>query len=256
MIDTHAHLYAQAFDDDRALMLDRARTNGVQRIMLPNIDASSIDAMLQLELDSEGYCLAMMGLHPCSVKDTWESELAMVEQYLFSRSFVGVGETGLDLYWDRSTFELQVKSLLRQMQWAHELDLPVVLHARDSTAELIDVIRRHDHLISGGIFHCFSGDSSQAKEAVELGYYLGIGGPVTYKNTNFGDICKVVSLDHIVLETDAPYLPPVPHRGKRNESAYLPLVVEKLAAFYAVTPEEVIDQTTQNSYKVFKPIPD
>lgn len=230
LVDTHTHIYLDQFDDDRAEMMQRAKDNGVEKFYLPNIDSSSIDAMLNLEKLHPGTCVAMMGLHPCSVKENYKEELAIVKSWLDKRVFCAIGEIGIDLHWDTSTFEIQKEAFRTQIKWAKELDVPVVIHSRKSTKEVIDVLREEKDDRLRGIFHCFGGSVEEAKSIIDLGFYLGIGGVVTFKKAGLDKTMEDVPLENVVLETDSPYLSPSPYRGKRNESGYVKLVAEKLAA--------------------------
>ncbi len=251
LIDTHAHLYLPQFDPDREEVLARAKAAGVGRVYLPNIDMSSVEALLELEAAEPDFCFPMMGLHPCSVKADWERELAGVERWLSERPFVAVGEIGLDLYWDKSTLAAQREAFRRQVRWAKELGLPIVIHSREATRQVLDLLQEeHDERLRG-IFHCFSGSAEEARETVELGFYLGIGGVLTFKNAGLREAIADIPLEWLVLETDAPYLAPMPYRGKRNESAYVRLVAERLAALKNRPLEEVEAQTTANALKIF-----
>ncbi|RMF28925.1 MAG: TatD family deoxyribonuclease [Bacteroidetes bacterium] len=251
LIDTHAHLYLPQFDPDREEVLARAKAAGVGRVYLPNIDMSSVEALLELEAAEPDFCFPMMGLHPCSVKADWERELAGVERWLSERPFVAVGEIGLDLYWDESTLAAQREAFRRQVRWAKELGLPIVIHSREATRQVLDLLQEeHDERLRG-IFHCFSGSAEEARETVELGFYLGIGGVLTFKNAGLREAIADIPLEWLVLETDAPYLAPMPYRGKRNESAYVRLVAERLAALKNRPLEEVEAQTTANALKIF-----
>ncbi|MFM2269620.1 MAG: hypothetical protein RL757_3061 [Bacteroidota bacterium] len=252
LIDTHAHLYSSKFDHDRADAIARAREAGIAHVFLPNVDSETIEGMLQMETDFPDFCTPMMGLHPCDVKENFESELAIMETWLQRRPFCAVGEIGLDLYWDKTFFPQQKIAFERQMDWAQSLDIPIVIHSRESTEEVLEILEKKREYTGGGIFHCFSGTVEQAKRTVERGFVLGIGGVVTYKNTNLPEIIRAVGLENLVLETDAPYLAPIPHRGKRNESAFVRLVAEKVAEILEIPLEKVAEITTQNALKVFK----
>lgn len=252
MIDTHTHLYADAFDEDRAEAIKRALDNGVQQFFLPAIDSETHQKMLDLEAEYPDQIFAMMGLHPCSVKtESWEKELAMVENYLNQRHFCAVGEIGIDLYWDKSTLDIQIQAFEKQIDWAIEKDLPIVIHSRESFDETFEVLERKKHPKLRGIFHCFSGDLAQAQRAIDLGFLLGIGGVLTFKNGKIDQFLSEIPLENIVLETDSPYLAPVPHRGKRNESAYIPLVVGKLVDIYGKDFAEIDKITTENAKRIF-----
>lgn len=251
LIDTHSHIYQPEFEADKAQMMESAAREGVTKIYLPAIDAETHERMLQLEKEYPGRCLAMMGLHPCSVKENVETELQLVRQYLEARPFAAIGETGLDFYWDKTFTDQQYMAFHRQVEWALEYAIPVVIHSRNSTDECIAVIKQHQQGTLRGIFHCFSGDGQQAKQITELGFYLGIGGVVTFKNSGLDKVVEAVDMQHIVLETDAPYLAPVPFRGKRNEPAYLKYVVEKIASIKNLPVEEVARITTENANRIF-----
>ncbi len=253
MIDTHTHLYAEEFDEDRKETIQRALDKGITEFYLPAIDSESHAKMLQLEKDYPNRIFSMMGLHPCYVKpETWEKELEIVKSYLDQRSFPAIGEIGIDLYWDKSTLDIQVKAFEQQIDWAVEKDLPIVIHTRESFDETFEVLERKKHPKLRGIFHCFSGDLEQAKHAIELNFILGIGGVVTFKNGKIDQFLSEIPLDKIVLETDSPYLAPVPHRGKRNESAYLDLVAGKLVYIYKTDFSEIDRVTTENAKKIFR----
>lgn len=257
LIDTHAHLYSRKFNDDRPEMIRRAIAAGIERIYLPNIDTGSIEGMLALEAAFPEHCFAMMGLHPCSVQpDSWEQELATVEHWLGQRSWAAIGETGIDLHWDTSTLGIQQQAFARQIGWAKDLGLPVVIHARKANRECLELVRAGQDGRLRGIFHCFSGTLEEAREMIGLGFLLGIGGTLTYPNSELPEVLRSVPLEHIVLETDAPYLPPVPYRGKRNESAYVRQVAGVLAAVQGLDIEEIARTTTENALRMFgAPVP-
>ncbi|MDO8971336.1 MAG: TatD family hydrolase [Saprospiraceae bacterium] len=252
LIDTHAHLYSSKFDQDRANMVRRAIAAGVTQIYLPNIDAESIDGMLALEAEFPENCFAMMGLHPCSVQpDTYETELALVEKWLGERSWAGIGETGIDLYWDKTTLEIQQIAFARQCEWAKDLNRPIIIHSRVANREAIEVVREAQDGRLRGIFHCFSGTLDEAKEMIELGFMLGIGGTLTYPKSELPALLREIPLEHIVLETDAPYLPPVPNRGKRNESAFVRHTAEALSEAKVMPLAEIARVTTANALRMF-----
>lgn len=251
MIDTHTHLYSEEFDEDRAEAILRATEKGVNAFYLPAIDSESHEKMFRMEADYPKQVFAMMGLHPCYVKpESWEKELQIVEKYLNERDFPAVGEIGIDLYWDKTTLDIQIKAFEQQIDWAIEKDLPIVIHTRESFGETFAVLERKKHPKLRGIFHCFSGNLEQAKQAIDLGFVLGIGGVVTFKNGKIDQFLHEVPLEKIVLETDSPYLAPVPYRGKRNESAYLDLVVGKLVDIYKKDFSEIDRITTENANKI------
>jgi TatD DNase family protein len=252
LIDTHAHLYVSEFEDDREEMVRRAIENGVEKIMMPSIDSSEIASMLALEEKFPSYCFAMMGLHPCYVKESFENELNIVSDWLSKRSFIGVGEIGLDLYWDKTFFEQQKIAFSTQLEWAKKYKIPVSIHSREATDEAIEIVQKHKNEDLRGVFHCFGGTMEQVEKIVELDFFMGIGGVVTFKKAGLDVLLKDISLDHLVLETDAPYLAPVPFRGKRNESSYLKLIAEKIAEAKGMTFEEVESVTSGNAKKLFK----
>lgn len=252
MIDTHTHLYSEEFDHDRNEMIERAISKGVTKFYLPAIDAETHEKMLNLESQYPEQIISMMGLHPCYVKpEYWEAELQIVEHYLNQRHFAAIGEIGIDLYWDKTTLDIQVKAFEQQIDWAIERDLPIVIHTRESFDEVFEVLERKKHPKLRGIFHCFSGNLAQAKHAIDLNFFLGIGGVVTFKNGKIDQFLHEIPLDKIVLETDSPYLAPVPHRGKRNESSYLELVAGKLVDIYKVDFSEIDRITTENANRIF-----
>lgn len=252
LIDTHAHLYSSKFDHDRSDMVRRAIAAGVTRMYLPNIDSESIDAMLALEAEFPEHCFAMMGLHPSHVKpDTYGQELALVENWLGRRPWVGVGETGIDLYWDKTTLPIQQIAFARQIEWAKDLGRPIIIHSRESNEECLALVKAGQDGRLRGIFHCFSGTVEQAKRMIDLGFMLGIGGTLTYAKSELPAVLREIPLEHLVLETDAPYLPPVPHRGKRNESAYVRLVAEMLSEVKVLPVAEIARATTANALRMF-----
>ena len=251
MIDTHCHLYSNEFDGDIELVMARATAEGIVKFYLPAIDAGFTESMNRIEKLFPDKCFAMAGLHPCSVKENFEDELNHVETLLQQRPFKGIGETGLDFYWDKTFVNEQYKALERQIEYALEYKLPLILHTRNATQQTIDVVKKHVPRGLKGIFHCFGGSLHEANQITEMNFYLGIGGVVTYKNAGLPEVLKLVDMKHIVLETDAPYLTPVPMRGKRNESSYLKYVVEKLALVKDISEEEVRSITTFNAEKIF-----
>lgn len=251
LIDTHAHLYAKEFEEDREEMLQRAVDTGIERIYLPNIDNSSIEGMLALEKAYPNICFPMMGLHPCYVKDDYKEQLAIVRSWLDKRDFVAIGEIGIDLYWDKTTLEQQKDAFRTQISWAKEFNRPIVIHARESLDIIIDIIREEKTDRLNGIFHCFTGTIEQANAIIELGFYMGIGGVLTFKKAGLDKVVKDIPLSSLVLETDAPYLSPTPRRGKRNESAYVQYVAKKLAIIKDEKLETIETITTQNAKNVF-----
>ncbi len=252
LVDTHTHLYVDAFDDDRTAMLQRAFEAGVERLYLPNIDEASIEDMHQLATAHPGAVFPMMGLHPCSVKDDFEQVLDRMASYLEKGGYAGIGETGLDYYWDMTYQTQQQASLVRHIAWAKQYRLPIILHTRDAFADTFALIEKHYDEQLTGIFHCFSGTLEEARQVLALdGFYLGIGGVLTFKNSGLDKVVAELPLDRLVLESDSPYLTPAPHRGKRNESSYLRLVAEKLAVVKGVSVKEIEAITTANADKVF-----
>lgn len=233
-------------------MVQRAINSGVTRLYLPNIDAESIEGMLALEAEFPENCFAMMGLHPCSVQpDTYEAELALVEKWLGARSWAGIGETGIDLYWDKTTLGIQQIAFARQCEWAKELGRPIIIHSREANREAIEVVRQVQDGRLRGIFHCFSGTLEEANQMIELGFLLGIGGTLTYPKSELPTLLREIPLENIVLETDAPYLPPVPHRGKRNESAFVRHTAEALSEAKVLPLTEIARITTANALRMF-----
>ncbi len=251
LTDTHTHLYSDAFDEDRNQMMQRAFNAGVKRFFIPAIDSSSTEAMYALEKEFPQNVFLMMGLHPTSVKENFEDELAHVEEQFKKRSFYAVGEIGIDLYWDKSTLAIQQLAFKRQIQLAKKYKLPIVIHCRDAFDEIFEVLESEKSDDLFGIFHCFTGSLAQAEKAISYNMKLGIGGVVTFKNGKIDTFLDQIELQHIVLETDSPYLAPAPNRGKRNESSYLALVCKKLSEVYGVSEEEVGRITTENSKNVF-----
>lgn len=249
--DTHAHLYDEQFADDRAEMINNAIDAGVTKMYLPNCDSTTIESMMQLSAQFPDNCYPMMGLHPCYVKDNYKEELAIVDKHLAENKFYAVGEIGLDYYWDLTYKEQQIEAFKMQIDLALEYDLPIVIHSRESLQDTIDIVREKQNGKLNGIFHCFSGNAEEAKQAIETGLYLGIGGVVTFKNSKLPEVLKEVDLSRLVLETDAPYLAPTPYRGKRNESSYIPLIAKKIAEIKQVSIEEVARITTENTAKIF-----
>ena len=252
MIDTHTHLYSEEFDEDRKEAIQRALNKGITEFYLPAIDSESHEKMLQLERDYPNQIFSMMGLHPCYVKpESWETELGIVKKYLDERNFPAIGEIGIDLYWDKTTLDIQIQAFEQQIDWAIEKNLPIVIHTRESFDETFEVLERKKHSKLRGIFHCFSGNLEQAKHAIDLNFILGIGGVVTFKNGKIDQFLNEIPLDKIVLETDSPYLAPVPFRGKRNESSYLDLVAGKLIDIYQKDFAEIDRITTENAKRMF-----
>ena len=251
IIDTHSHIYLPEFDSDRAEMFARAENEDVELILMPAIDSGTHLTMLETEKDFDKKCMSMMGLHPCSVKEGYKAELKILTEYFEKRQFVAVGETGLDFYWDRTFTKEQYDSFQIQIALALQNDIPVVIHSRDSIDACIKVVSENQKGDLKGVFHCFSGNLEQANQIIELGFYLGIGGVITFKNSGLDKVMADIDMKNIVLETDAPYLAPVPFRGKRNECSYLKYVVEKLSEVKNLSKEEIKNITTENARKLF-----
>jgi len=250
-IDTHCHLYAGDFDQDREAMIGRALAGGIRKMMMPNIDEQSVAGMWSLADQYPLHCFPMMGLHPCSVKEDFNEILDRMEQEFSSRKYIGVGETGIDLYWDRTFEKQQVDAFERHISWARQFDLPIIIHSRESLDLTIEVISQHQDGHLKGIFHCFSGDPTHVQKVERLGFKVGIGGVVTYKKAGLAELLPQIPLKMIVLETDSPYLPPVPHRGKRNEPAMLADVASKMAAVLNISLKELATITTSNAEEVY-----
>ena len=231
--------------------MERCKSNHVERLFLPNVDADSVAKVFALTVAYPGICYPMLGLHPCSVKEGWEEELAVIRKAVDQGKIYAVGEIGIDLYWDKTTLPEQIRAFKAQINWAKELRLPIVIHCRDAFDEVFKVLEDERDENLRGIFHCFTGDLEQAQKVIDLGFYLGIGGVVTYKNSGLDKVVAQINLEHIVLETDSPYLTPVPFRGKPNESAYLVYVAEKVADLHQTSIEAVANITTQNSIAIF-----
>jgi TatD DNase family protein len=252
LIDTHTHLYLEEFNADRDEALKRAKAHSVQRFYLPNIDSSSIEALHSLCDANPDTCIPMMGLHPCSVKEDVQAELSNIKTKLYSeRKYAAVGEIGMDLYWDKSFVLQQEMAFRTQIRWALEKKLPIVIHCRDAFDEIFSVLKTETEL-PPGIFHCFSGNLEQAEKIISFHKFkLGIGGVLTFKNSGLDKVIEQISMEHIVLETDSPYLAPVPHRGKRNESSYLLAIAARLAEIKKIPIQEVAEITTQNAFQIF-----
>ena len=252
--DTHTHLYLEEFDNDRENVIRKAIDNGVNYLFLPNIDSRSISGMMDLSDKFPDHCFPMMGLHPTSVKAGFKEELAVVEKHLSSpeNKFCAIGEIGIDFYWSREFESFQLSAFSYQLDLAVKYDLPVVIHTRNSFEIAAEVIERKNDPAIRGIFHCFGGSLKQAQKAIELGFLLGIGGIITYKNSGLLQVVEKVGLEHLVLETDAPFLPPVPFRGQRNESAHIPVIAEKISLIKKVEVAEVAAVSTQNALSLFK----
>ena len=254
-IDTHTHLYASEFDADRTAVVEKAIQNGVTHFFLPNIDIHSIQPMLDLVWSFPNHCFPMMGLHPCSVDQHVEAHLFQIQKWFKKRKFYAIGEIGLDYYWSTDFKAEQIRAFRMQIQWAIQQDLPIVIHSRNSNEDVIAILKEMKHPRLRGIFHCFGGNAAQATEVVNLGFLLGIGGVLTFKNGGLDKAIEDISIEHLVLETDSPYLAPMPYRGKRNESFYILEVARKLAELKKVGLNQLAEITTQNAQKVFGMLP-
>ncbi|HPR26998.1 TatD family hydrolase [Lentimicrobium sp.] len=250
--DTHTHLYLEEFDQDRREVIEKATGAGVRYMLLPNIDSTSISTMLALADEFPANCFPMMGLHPTSVKENFREELAIVENQLQNRRFYGIGECGIDLYWDKTFAKEQEVVFRHHIELALSYNLPLIVHIRESFNEVIRILRDANKPDLRGIFHCFSGSPEQAKQAAGLGFSLGLGGVITFKNNKMQETLKHVGMEHLVLETDAPFLAPMPYRGKRNDPSYIPLIAEKVAEIKGISVEEVARATTENARKLFR----
>ena len=251
LIDSHAHIYLEHFKSDIDEIIESGRDSGVEKILMPNIDDTSIDDMLELANRYPGVCYPMIGLHPCSVDKEFEKQLYKVEDWLKQERFIAVGEMGTDLYWDKTFWDQQKEAFKIQIELAKSSNLPFVIHCRDSIDETIELIEPLNDDKLRGVFHCFTGTLEQAKRITEMGFYLGIGGVATFKNGGLEPVLKEIDLDKIVLETDSPYLAPTPHRGKRNEPAYVKLVAQKVSDVREHSIEETAERTSSNCIKLF-----
>ena len=254
MVDTHAHLYDEQFDGDRDAVMVRAVECGVERMLLPNIDAQTVQPMLELCRQYPGRCFPMLGLHPTSVGEDFEQQLDIIGSYLDKTEIVAIGETGVDLYWDKQYIDRQLEAFRIQIGWAKKYGLPLSIHCRKSYNEIIALLKKEQDGSLTGVFHCFPGNVRQAEEVTGLGFMLGIGGVVTYKNAEMADVVQHTAIEHILTETDAPYLPPVPFRGKRNESAYTYNIIQKIAELKSMPIPEVVEATSANAERIFSKI--
>ena len=251
LTDTHTHLYYETDIEKQNLLMERCLAFDVKRLFLPNVDVKSIAMIDQLVAKYPENCFAMAGLHPCDVKEDYEEQLSIIYNSLADRNIYAIGEIGIDLYWDKTTLSIQQDAFKKQIAWAKDLGLPIVIHCREAFDEVFEVLDSEKEERLRGIFHCFTGDLAQAKRAIDLNFYLGIGGVVTYKKAGLDLVLADIPLSNIVLETDSPYLAPVPYRGKPNESSYLIHIAQKVADIYGISLEEVAEITTENSRKVF-----
>lgn len=251
-IDTHSHFYLPDFDNDRESVFSDCIKADVKTLLLPNIDKNSIAPMINVCKQFPNHCFPMLGLHPSDVKENYKEELNTILNHYKENTFVAMGEIGIDLYWDKTFVREQEIVFRQQIDFAINHNLPIVIHSRKSFAEILSILNDYKGTILKGVFHCFSGDLNQAKKVIEKGFYLGIGGTITYKNSGIQEIVKEISLNHLLLETDAPFLPPVPHRGERNQSSYIPIIAAKIAAIKNASIESVAEITTINAKKLFK----
>ncbi len=250
-IDTHTHLYLDAFDNDRTSVIQRSIAAGVEKMLLPDIDSSTRDTMLKVSAEFPTHCFPMLGIHPTSVGENYLEELDKLKKYLQNTKVCAIGECGLDYYWDKTYLEQQKKVLIEQFYLASQYKLPLVIHSRKSLEDIISLLKEHQNLELTGVFHCYPGGINEALFLIDRGFYIGISGVVTYKNANLAKVVKAIPLEYILLETDAPFLPPVPYRGKRNESSYLIEIANKIAEIKQISLEEVAETTTQQAKKLF-----
>jgi TatD DNase family protein len=256
MIDTHSHIYSEDFDADRHEVIRRAQDVGVTHIILPNCDSTTLPQLLALEAAYPGYCHAAIGLHPTSIKEDYNEELALIKSELERREYLAIGEIGIDLYWDKTFVAEQTRAFKQQLDWALEYQLPVIIHVRDSFRESMDALMPYKNSGLTGVFHSFTGTLEEAREIIAFGgFKLGINGIVTFKNSGLAGVVEQLDLKHLLIETDSPYLTPVPYRGKRNESAYVNLVLEKLASIFKMSAKEVDVITTRNALELFQKLP-
>jgi TatD DNase family protein len=251
IIDTHIHLYSEEYNDDREILIAQAIERGVSQFYMPNVDVNSIEAMLRIEKAHPKQCLAMMGLHPCYVKDDYKEQLSVIEGYLKKRSFIAIGEVGIDLHWDKTFYEQQVEALQIQAQWALDYKLPIVIHSREANTESLKTLLPYMQKGLKGVFHCFSGSLAEVTVLKSYGWMIGIGGVVTYKKAGLDSLIEEIGIEQVILETDGPYLAPVPHRGKRNEPAYIELVAQKIGDVLQCSKEDVIGKTSANAHQLF-----
>jgi TatD DNase family protein len=252
LIDTHSHLYEESFLPDWNEVVERCIQADVKKILLPNVDSSTLAALELTVHKNPELFIPMMGLHPCSVKENYQEELTLIKEKLFAGKYIAVGEIGIDLYWDKTFIAQQEEAFITQVEWANQLALPVSIHSRESTSMIIDILSKKITCEKKGVFHCFTGTVEEAKKVINLGYYLGISGVVTFKNSHLPVLLKEIGTDKLVLETDSPYLAPTPHRGKRNESSYTNLVAVKLADIFGISLPEVAEITSANANNIFK----
>lgn len=250
-IDTHAHIYVEKMTEQKAEIIQRAKDANISKILMPNIDTASIPEMLSYYKEYPGFCYPMLGLHPCDVKENYEKDLAVMFSQ-FSEDYIAIGEIGLDLYWDKTTLERQIAAFEFQIAFALSKNLPISVHVRDAFPETIAVLEKYKDKGLKGVLHCFTGSLTQAEQAIDLGFYLGVGGVLTFKNAGVDKTIANIDLKHLILETDSPYLAPTPHRGKSNEPSFLPIIAKRLAEVKNTTLEEVAAITSENAQTLFK----
>lgn len=251
IIETHIHLYSEEYKADRTALIQQAIDIGVEAFYMPNVDVHSIEPMYAVEKEFPVHCFAMMGLHPCYVKEDYKEQLAVIEKHLESRKFIALGEVGIDLYWDKSFLTQQQDALNIQAEWALKYNLPIVIHSREANAESLEVLKPYMHRGLRGVFHCFSGSLAEVTVLKTYGWMIGIGGVVTYKKAGLDTLIEEIGIGQVVLETDGPYLAPLPYRGKRNEPAYIDLVAQKIGDVLQMSKEAVVEQTTKNARTLF-----
>jgi TatD DNase family protein len=251
IIETHIHLYSQEYNPDRTTLIEQAIAAGVEKFYMPNVDIHSIEPMYAVEKQFPQHCFAMMGLHPCYVKEDYKEQLSVIERHLESRKFIAVGEVGIDLYWDKTFLTQQQEALQIQAEWALKYNLPVVIHSREANAESLEVLLPYIRRGLRGVFHCFSGSLAEVTLLKTYGWMIGVGGVITYKKAGLDKLIEEIGIGQVILETDGPYLAPVPYRGKRNEPAYITLVAEKIGDILHMSKEAVVEQTTKNTNMLF-----
>ncbi len=251
LIDTHCHLYDKAFDEDRLLASKRAQEKGLVNILMPNVDRVSLPRMLELHQSNPTFFRPMLGLHPCSVTGNYKEELSFLKSSIDNATFIAIGEIGIDKYWSLDFINEQIDAFEQQIDWAIQLDLPIIIHCRDAYPEILDILEQKKHTRLRGVLHCFTGSQADADRLIDMGFYLGLGGVLTFKNGGLAEWIQSIPLDRILLETDAPYLAPAPYRGKRNEPSYLVEVAQKLADVHESPLEEIAKKTTENAVKLF-----
>ena len=250
-IDTHTHIYLEQFDEDRTTVIEKAQQLSLEKLLVPDIDSSHRPKMLEVCKQFNDYCLPMLGIHPTSVNDDYQNELSLLKKALEKENPIAIGECGLDYYWDKTFVEQQTKVFVEHLYLAQHYKLPLVIHSRKSLNDIIRLLKQFKNLNVSGVFHCFPGNLIEAEQVMNLGFFLGIGGVVTYKNSIMAEVVKNAPLDYLLLETDAPYLPPSLHRGKRNESSYIPIIAQKIAELKQITIDEVAEVTFKNAVSLF-----